>query len=162
MKHFTLDNLFLFLLTVTLLFLSLHIPQTIYREEDFRHIELGLPLHFIVQDQVKSPPLPWQTSFETPRENPTRIIWHQLFANVLVVFGLLKFSTRFYYPNKIIKFMQYTLPLGVFLYYLLIILLMMIFMIRSICCTPEVPEIHQVDPTQDQNFNHDSLPLKSR
>ena len=145
MKHLTLNNLFLFLLTITLLFFTLHISQTIYREENFRHVELGLPLPFIVQDQSITPPLPWQTSFETPRENPTRIIWHQFLIDIFLVFGLLKFSTRFYYLNKMIKFMQYALPLGVFLFFLLNILLIMI---GSICCTPEV---HLVDPTQDQN-----------
>src|SRR3990170_1507010 len=112
MKHLTRDTLFLFLLTVTLLFFTLYVPQTIYRQEDFRHVELGLPLPFIVQDQVKSPPLPWQTSFETPRENPTRIIWPQFLIDIVLVFGLLKFSARFYYLNKMIKFMQYALPLG--------------------------------------------------
>lgn len=82
-----------------------------------------------------TPPLPWQTSFETPRENPTRIIWPQFLIDIVLVFGLLKFSARFYYLNKMITFMQYALPLGVFLYYLLIILLIVI---GSICCTPGV------------------------
>jgi hypothetical protein len=149
MKHITLDNLFLFLLTVTLLYLTLHIPQIIYRQEDFRHVEQGLPLPFIVQGQRITPPLPWQTSFETPRENPTRIIWHNFFVDVLLVLGLLKFSTRFYYPNKIIKFMQYTLPLGVFLFYLFTFLLIVI---GSICCTPKV---HLVDPAlKDSNIKY--------
>ena len=149
MKNLTLDNLFLFLLTVTLLYLTLHIPQTIYREEDFRHVELGLPFHFIVQDQGITPPLPWQTSLESIQENPIKIIWLQFFIDIILVFGLLKFLAGFYYLNRMIKFMQYTLPLGLFLFYFLAILLIII---RSICCTPE---IHLVDPAQDQNFNHD-------
>ncbi len=107
MKHLTLENLSLFLLTVILLFFTLYIPQTIYREEDFRHVKLGLPFHFIVQNQVKNPPLPWQTSFETPRENPTRIIWHQLFADILVVFGILKLSINGF---KVIQRRLYKTP----------------------------------------------------
>ena len=142
MKHLTRDTFSLFLLTVTLLFFTLHIPQTIYHEDDFRHVELGLPLPFIVQDQSISPPLPWQTSLETPRENPTRIIWLQFLIDIVIVFGLLKFSERFYYLNKMIKFMQYALPLGVFLYYILNVLFIMI---GSICCTPGV---NLVNPTR--------------
>ncbi len=135
MRHLTRDNLFLFLLTGTLLFFTLHIPQTIYRQEDFRHVELGLPLPFIVQDQGITPPLPWQTSLASMWENPVKINWPQFLIDIVFVFGLLKFSARFYYLNKMIKFMQYTLPLGVFLFFLLNILLIMI---GSICCTPDI------------------------
>ncbi len=155
MKHVTLNNISLFLLTVTLLFLTLHIPQTIYSQEDFRHVELGLPFRFIIQDQGITPPLPWNTSLESVQENPIKIIWPQFLIDIVLVFGLLKFFTRFYYLNRMIKFMQYTLPLGVFLFYFFSILLIMI---ESICCTPEV---HLSNPTQDQNFSHDSLPSLS-
>ena len=68
-------------------------------------------------------------------ENPVKINWPQFLIDIVFVFGLLKFSARFYYLNKMIKFMQYTLPLGVFLFFLLNILLIMI---GSICCTPDI------------------------
>ena len=135
MRHLTRDNLFLFLLTGTLLFFTLHIPQTIYRQEDYRHVELGLPLPIIDQDQGSTPPLPWQTSLASMGENPVKINWPQFFVDIVLVFGLLKFSARFYYLNKLIKFMQYALPLGVLLFFLLNILLIMI---GSICCTPDI------------------------
>ena len=96
MKHYRYlySNTLLFFLTLIVLFTTLYVPQTIYHEEDFRHVTLGLPLPFIAQDQDISPPLPWQTSLETPRENPTRIIWHYFFIDVVVVFGILKLCMR--------------------------------------------------------------------
>lgn len=94
MRYLTRNNFFLFLLTLILLFLTLRVPQTIYRQEDFHHVELGLPLPFIVQDQGITPPLPWQTSLASMWENPVKIIWPQFFIDVVFVFGLLKFSTR--------------------------------------------------------------------
>src|SRR3990172_7286277 len=86
-------NIFLFLIAFVIVVITMYMPVTVYSQEDLSRVELGFPLPFMVQNQNISPPFfPWRTNVGSFYENPIYIIWHYFLIDIVVVFGILKFS----------------------------------------------------------------------
>ena len=78
--------------TLSILFLtiSLDLPVTIQTPDQFKNVQFGLPLRFIVQDQYYSPNIfPHTTHFSSVLENPTKILWPEFFISFIILFTLI-------------------------------------------------------------------------
>ena len=72
---------------------SLFVPTQVRNQNDLLNHKLGLPLPFVTQDISNlsigvedSPPFPQRFSFLFPLENPTKVLFVNLFVNYLVLF----------------------------------------------------------------------------
>ena len=75
------------LVSVSLVLTSVFVPVPVHTPADLAQVGLGLPLRFMVQNQSSySPPLPWQTHFYSPWENPTHILLPELLVSLTIVF----------------------------------------------------------------------------
>lgn len=75
------------LLSVPLVLISVFVPVPVHTQADLAQVRLGLPLPFMIQDQTGyTPPLPWQTHFYSPWENPTHILLPELLLSLAIIF----------------------------------------------------------------------------
>jgi len=75
------------LLTVPLVLSSVFAPVPVHTQPHLAQVRLGLPLPFMIQNQTGyTPPLPWQTQFYSPWENPTHILLLELLLSLAIVF----------------------------------------------------------------------------
>lgn len=60
--------------------------STVHTAEDMRHLEFGLPVGWVTQDQHLNPPsFPYQAQFLSPWEHPTTVNAAALVLNLLVL-----------------------------------------------------------------------------
>lgn len=83
-------------LSLILASLSVFIPVTILNRIELQQVRLGLPFHFIVQNQVglpfgfpDAPPFPVRQVFLSPWEYPFQIIWWRYLLDVVILFSTL-------------------------------------------------------------------------
>lgn len=80
-------------LSTLLVVASIFLPITVHSRTELSHVELGLPVGFVVQDQSRySPPLPRQTRFYSPWENFTRVLWWRFLLDAAVVAGAISLT----------------------------------------------------------------------
>lgn len=99
--HFGLAGIALVLLLGSI-FGTIHVTT----QNKLRDLEFGSPLPFVLQVSAYDPPLPHDLWIGDPRENPSRIIWGNLFMDFVIVFGALEVLWLVYksflqsHPNK--------------------------------------------------------------
>jgi hypothetical protein len=83
------------ILSCTFAGLSLLIPSTFQNHMELEHVNLGYPLHFLVQDQsslpignADGPQFPIYHGLLSPWEYSFQIIWWRFFLNLLILFLL--------------------------------------------------------------------------
>jgi hypothetical protein len=92
-------------LSVLIVLASLFLPTIVQHESDLLWVGLGFPFRFVVQDQSRyTPPLPWQTRFYSPWENPTLLMWPQLLLNLVLAFGVVSVAL---YGCRLIRIRRY-------------------------------------------------------
>ena len=90
------------LASLLLVLASAFLPITVHRQSDLGEVRLGVPMQFVTQDQSGlTPPLPYRTSFSSPWEFPTRVLWAQLLLNIVVGFGMLRLAAHL--PRSIVR-----------------------------------------------------------
>lgn len=88
------------ILSVLFVLASAFFPIPVYSKADLEQVQIGLPLAFIVQNQInlafilREPlgyqlPLLWETRLKSVWENPTQILWPQFLLNIAIVFGVI-------------------------------------------------------------------------
>ncbi len=90
-----------FLVTTTLLLFSLEIPVMVENRAELTNVNLGYPIHFVVQDNSRleigepdSPPFPYPVDLMNPLNNQARVPTAPLLVNYLVLYGLLFLLVR--------------------------------------------------------------------
>ena len=75
-------------LSIILIGFSLTFKVSVPSKPDLDHVKIGLPIPFVVQDLSRLDPsiFPYQTAFSSPLENPTRILWWEFIANMVILF----------------------------------------------------------------------------
>lgn len=75
-------------ISLVVVLMSVHIPQTVYNKTDLVKVRCGWPLGYMIQDQSwRDPPYPWRTNCGFfALEEPYVVFWPQLLSDVLVVF----------------------------------------------------------------------------
>lgn len=99
-KNFYFKNIIILFLSFIIVILTLYLPVTIYRQEEFSPVSLGSPFPFIHQFQTYTPPFPWNTSISTPWEHPTQVLWHVFVIDVIIIYIIIFLILKIY---KIIK-----------------------------------------------------------
>lgn len=80
-------HLLALIISLVLVIISLYLPVIVKTKEELKEVKLGLPLHFIIQDQSRyDPPFPYQMRFYSILENPTKIFFLKLILSVFLVF----------------------------------------------------------------------------
>jgi len=87
-KMMYIKNIYIFVFSIILVFASIFIPVTVYNQNDLSPVLFGYPLKFVSQYQNYNPPFPWRTSFSSPLEHPTHILWMELIINIVIVYAI--------------------------------------------------------------------------
>lgn len=83
-------HLVFLVMSVIIVFISLFLPVTVHSHEELREVRLGLPIHFVVQDQSRyDPPFPYPMRFYSNLEVPTRVNFIRLVLSIFLVFTVL-------------------------------------------------------------------------
>ncbi|CAN5412980.1 hypothetical protein BH09ACT12_BH09ACT12_15170 [soil metagenome] len=61
----------------------------VQRAEGLGHVEFGMPLNWVTQNQSLDPPLPYSASLSSPWENPTSVQFLPLAIDLVLVAALL-------------------------------------------------------------------------
>lgn len=81
--------------------LTLLIPSTFQNRMELEHVNLGFPLHFIVQDQSSlpigysdGPQFPIRHGFLSPWEYPFQVVWWRFFLDILIILAAILLAWR--------------------------------------------------------------------